>query len=42
MSDKIKTATDIDMVPNNVLNDIVYQQALELMTPEFMEKFNND
>lgn len=38
----VKFMIEIDMVPNNVLNDIVYQQALELMTPEFMEKFNND
>ena len=38
----VKFMIEIDMVPNNVLNDIVYQQALELMTPEFMKEFNND
>ena len=38
----VKFMIEIDMVPNNVLNDVVYQEALELMTPEFMEKFNND
>jgi len=37
----VKFMIEIDMVPNNVLNDIVYQQALELMTPEFMKEFNN-
>ena len=38
----VKFMIEIDMIPNNVLNDIVYQQALELMTPEFMKEFNND
>ena len=38
----VKFMIEIDMVPNNVLNDVVYQEALELMTPEFMKEFNND
>lgn len=37
----VKFMVENDTIPY-VLDDFIYQQALELMTPEFMRKFNND
>jgi hypothetical protein len=38
----VKFMIEEDLIRESILDDFVYQEALELMTPEFMEKFNND
>lgn len=38
----VKFMIEEDLIRDSILDDFVYQEALELMTPEFMEKFNND
>ena len=37
----VKFMIESDMIPEHVLDDFIYQEALELMTPEFMKVFNN-
>ena len=38
----VKFMIEQDMIPNHILDDFVYQRALELMSPEFLKVFNND
>lgn len=38
----VKFMIESDMIPNHILDDFIYQQALELMSPEFLKEFNND
>lgn len=38
----VKFMIEEDLIRDGILDDFIYQEALELMTPEFMEKFNND
>ena len=38
----IKFMTEQDVLPTHVLNDFIYQEALELMSPEFRKEFEND
>lgn len=38
----VKFMIEEDLIRDSILDDFIYQEALELMTPEFMEKFNND
>lgn len=38
----VKFMIESDMIPEHVLDDFIYQEALELMTSEFMKVFNND
>lgn len=38
----IKFMIEQDVLPTHVLDDFIYQQAIEMMTPEFMKEFNND
>ena len=38
----VKFMIEADLIRNSILDDFIYQEALELMTPEFMKEFNND
>ena len=38
----VKFMVEEDLIRESVLDDFVYQEALELMTPEFLKEFNND
>ena len=38
----VKFMIEEDLIHDSILDDFIYQQALELMTPEFMKEFNND
>ena len=38
----IKFMTEEDVLPAHIFDDFIYQEALELMSPEFMKEFNND
>lgn len=38
----VKFMIEEDLIRDSILDDFVYQEALELMTPEFMKEFNND
>ena len=38
----VKFMTEQDVLPAHILDDFIYQEALELMSPEFMKEFNND
>jgi len=38
----VKFMIEEDLIRESILDDFVYQEALELMTPEFMKEFNND
>jgi len=38
----IKFMTEQDVLPTHVLDDFIYQEAIEMMTSEFMKVFNND
>lgn len=38
----IKFMIESDIIPEYILDDIIYQRALELMSPEFMKVFNNE
>ena len=34
--------SNISDIPFDILDDFIYQEALELMSPEFLKVFNND
>lgn len=38
----VKFMIEEDLIHDSILDDFIYQEALELMTPEFMKEFNND
>lgn len=38
----IKFMIEEDLIRDSILDDFIYQEALELMTPEFIKEFNND
>lgn len=38
----VKFMIEDDLIRESILDDVIYQQALELMTPEFLKEFNND
>ena len=38
----VKFMTEQDVLPAHILDDFIYQKALELMSPKFMKEFNND
>ena len=38
----VKFMIEDDLIRDSILDDFIYQEALELMTPEFMKEFNND
>jgi hypothetical protein len=38
----IKFMTEQGVLPKSVLDDYIYQTALDFMTPEFMKEFNNE
>ena len=38
----VKFMIEEDLIRDGILDDFIYQEALELMTPEFMKEFNND
>ena len=38
----VKFMIEDDLIRESTLDDVIYQQALELMTPEFLKEFNND
>jgi hypothetical protein len=37
----VKFMIESNIIPEHILNDFIYQQALELMSPEFLKEFNN-
>ena len=38
----IKFMTENDIIPDHILDDMIYQNSFELMTEEFMKEFNNE
>lgn len=38
----VKFMTEKDVVPAHILDDFIYQEALTLMTDDFLKEFNND
>lgn len=38
----VKFMIESNIIPNDILDDFIYQEALELMSPEFLKVFNND
>lgn len=38
----VKFMTEQDMIPSHILDDFIYQRALELMSPEFLKEFNDE
>ena len=38
----VKFMIESNIIPNDILVDFIYQEALELMSPEFLKEFNND
>jgi hypothetical protein len=38
----VKFMIESNIIPNHILDDFIYQEALELMSPEFLKEFNND
>lgn len=38
----VKFMIEDDLIRESILDDVIYQQALELMTSEFLKEFNND
>lgn len=36
----LKFMTEEGLIPHHIFDDIIYQQALELMTSDFMKEFN--
>lgn len=38
----VKFMTEKDVVPAHILDDFIYQEALSLMSDDFLKEFNND
>ena len=38
----IKVMTEHDVLPTHVLSDFIYQEAIDMMTPEFRKEFENE
>ena len=38
----VKFMTESDVLPPGILDDFIYQDALKLMSSEFLKEFNND
>jgi hypothetical protein len=38
----VKFMIESNIIPNDILDDFIYQEALELMSPEFLKELNND
>lgn len=38
----VKFMIEKEMIPSHILDDFVYQRALELMSPEFLKEFNDE
>jgi hypothetical protein len=38
----VKFMIESNIIPNDILDVFIYQEALELMSPEFLKEFNND
>ncbi len=38
----VKFMIEKEMIPSHILDDFIYQRALELMSPEFLKEFNDE
>lgn len=37
----IKFMSEANMIPNHIFDDVIYQDALNIMNPQFLKVFNN-